>query len=159
MIRFFGRHWITFLLLVYAGVYTLAALEYGIKVRPQPQSGFVPFLLGNLIFGLTGFVLVRVFFCNGEASEKEEDKENIPKKRFIIFLLLLLDGTACFEYLGFFFTSIAVIFLTAYLMGLRGWRKAFLLSVLATLVADILFAGLLGVPLPGILSSYLFGGN
>jgi hypothetical protein len=158
MIRFIGRHWITSLLLVYAGVYTLAALEYGIRVRPQPQSGFVPFLLGILIFGLTGFVLVRVF-CTGEASEKEAEGENIPRKKFIIFLLLLLAGTACFEYLGFCFTSMAVIFLTAYLMGLRGWWKAFLLSVLATLVADILFAGLLGVPLPGILSSHLLGGN
>lgn len=156
MIRFFSRHWITSLLLVYAGVYTLAALEYGIRVRPQPQSGFVPFLLGNLIFGLTGFVLIHAFL-KGENSGKEE-RESLPLKRFIIFLLLLLAGTACFEYLGFCFTSMAVIFLTAYLMGLRGWWQAFLLSVLATLVADILFAGLLGVPLPGILSSYLFGG-
>jgi drug/metabolite transporter (DMT)-like permease len=158
MIRFLGRQWITFLLFICAGVYILAALEYGIRVRPQPQSGFVPFLLGVLIFGLTGFVLIRAFWTR-EAPEKEAEGEKVPRKQFFIFLLLLLAGTACFEYLGFFFTSMAVIFLSAYLMGLRGWWKALLLAVLATLAADILFAGLLGVPLPGILSSHLLGGN
>jgi len=157
MIRFLGRHWITSLLLVCAGVYTLAALEYGIRVRPQPQSGFVPFLLGVLISGLTGFVLIQALL-RGENSGKEE-RESLPRGKFPPFLLLLFAGTACFEYLGFCFTSMAVIFLSAYLMGLRGWWKALLLAVLATLVADILFAGLLGVPLPGILSSHLLGGN
>ena len=157
MIRFLGRHWITSLLLVCAGGYTLAALEYGIRVRPQPQSGFVPFLLGVLISGLTGFVLIQALL-RGENSGKEE-RESLPRGKFFPFLLLLLAGTACFEYLGFCFTSLAVIFLSAYLMGLRGWWKALLLAVLATLVADILFAGLLGVPLPGILSSHLLGGN
>jgi putative tricarboxylic transport membrane protein len=158
MIRFLGRQWITVLLFFCAGVYTLASLEYGIRVKPQPQSGFVPFLLGILILGLTGIVLVRMFWAR-EACEKEAGGENIPRKRFTVFLLLLLAGTACFEYLGFCFTSMAMIFLSAYLMGLRGWWKAILLAVLATLVADFLFAGLLGVPLPGILSSYLVGGN
>jgi hypothetical protein len=156
MIRFLGRHWITSLLFVCAGVYTLAALEYGIRVRPQPQSGFVPFLLGGLISGLTGFVLIQALLRR-ENSRKEE-RESFPRRKFFPFLLLLLAGTACFEHLGFCITSMAVIFLTAYLMGLRGWWKAFLLAVLATLAADALFAGLLGVPLPGILSTRLLGG-
>jgi hypothetical protein len=59
VVRFLGRQWITILLFIFARGYMLAALEYGIQVRPQPQSGFVPFLLGALMIGLTGFVLAR----------------------------------------------------------------------------------------------------
>jgi len=158
MVRFLGRQWITMLLFIFAGGYMLAALEYGIQVRPQPQSGFVPFLLGALMIGLTGFVLARAALRE-EASGEEGEKGNIPRGKFLFLAIILLAATAGFEYLGFGFTSSAVIFLTAWQMGLRELWKALLLAVLATLAADLLFAGLLGVPLPGVLSSRLLGGS
>jgi len=158
MVRFLGRHGITLLIFAFSVIYTFAARRYGIQIRPQPQSGFVPFLLGVLMIGMTGFVLVRVFLQKASAEDREESGE-IPRGKFISFLFILLASAACFELLGFFLTSTAMIFLTALLMGLRGWWKALLLAVLSTLAADFLFVALLGVPLPGAASAWFRGGD
>jgi hypothetical protein len=158
MLRFIGKQWITILLLIFVLIYTLGALQYGIQVRPNPQSGFVPFLLGVMMIGMTGFILARGFLEKGNL-EKGEEKEAIPRGKFLLFLVLLLSSAACFEVVGFFLTSTMMIFLTAFMMGLRSWWKALILAGVATLIADILFAGLLGVPLPGILSTRFLGGS
>ncbi len=158
MLRFIGQQWITILLLIFVVIYTLGARQYGIQVRPNPQSGFVPFLLGVIMIGMTGFILARGFLEKGNL-EKGEEKEAIPRGKFLLFLVLLLSSAACFEVVGFFLTSTMMIFLTAFMMGLRSWWKALILAGVATLIADILFAGLLGVPLPGILSTRFWGGS
>jgi len=151
---FLRKHWATLALLAFAAVYLLGALQLGVKARPIPESGFVPFLLGALLLALCGWELLRPFF---RPAKGEEEEEPVAAGKLSSCAAILLGSVLSFEWLGFPATAAWVTFLSSRLMGLSGWAGPGLLSLGAALAADLIFTLGLGVPLPGSLALFLFG--
>ena len=153
---FLRKHWATLALLAFAAVYLLGALQLGVKARPIPESGFVPFLLGVLLLALCGWELLRPFF---RPARGEEEEAPVAAGKLSLCAVVLLGSVLSFEWLGFPATAAWVTFLFSRLMGLSGWAGPGLLSLGAALAADLIFTLGLGVPLPGSLALLLFGVN
>jgi hypothetical protein len=154
---FFRKRWMTLALLAIGLIYTLGALQLGIKTRPIPQAGFVPFLLGLALIAMSAWELLRAFISPSGKTAGKEAEEVPPKKKLILFTALLFGAIFSFEWLGFPLTAAWMIFISSRMMGLEGLAKPAILALCAAIAADLLFVAGLGVPLPGSLTDLLRG--
>lgn len=150
MVRYVQEHWIALLLLLGSLAYTAAAPQYGLKMKPVPEAGVVPFILGSLF----SVMMVLHLYLNRAMIRPERDA--LCVKNLGLFVGLLLLFAAGME-VSFPLGSVISLFFISRLMGLEGWIKPCFLAIVATLIVDIVFAYGLGVPLPGSLSIMLGG--
>lgn len=150
MARYVQEHWIALLLLLVSLVYTAAAPQYGLKMKPVPEAGVVPFILGSIF----SVMMILHLYLNRAKTRPEEDSLCVKNMGFFAGLLVLFAVGMEFSFP--ISAAISLVFISR-LMGLEGLKKPCLLALVATVVVDFVFAYGLGVPLPGSLSSMLGG--
>ncbi len=150
MARYVQEHWIALLLLLVSLVYTAAAPQYGLKMKPVPEGGVVPFMLGSIFSAM----MILHLYLNRAKVRPEEDALNVKNLGFFVGLLVLFAAGMEFSFPISAAVSLALI---SRLMGLEGVAKPCLLALVATVIVDFVFAYGLGVPLPGSLSSMVGG--
>jgi putative tricarboxylic transport membrane protein len=131
-------------------IFCVGGLQYGFGSAGVPGPGFLPFLVGAVLFGLSLLLLFLSILRRGadlsirgvttDASAKEK------AKRILLVLGALLFYVIAFERLGFLITSVVfMIFLIR--LNLREWRFVLLAAFSFTAFVYILFKLLLRVPL------------
>lgn len=150
MARYVQEHWIALLLLLFSLAYTAAAPQYGLKMKPVPEAGVVPFMLGSIFSAM----MILHLYLNRAKIRPEEDA--LCAKNMGVFVGLLVLFAAGMEFSFPISAAVSLVFISR-LMGLEGLAKPCFLALAATVIVDFVFAYGLGVPLPGSLSSLLGG--
>ena len=136
------------LLIVFSVLIMFEARRYPLGTIDNPGPGFLPFLLGLILGGMSIALLIRTW-------EKRENQPKIPSwserggwiKVSMIFLMLILF-TLFFEIAGYIVNVFVFFFILLRPIGRQKWGWSLLLSIGATSVSYILFERWLMLPLP-----------
>lgn len=145
---------ISLLLLIFSGSYLLKSLSIPYGRISEPGPGIFPVGVGILMTLLTFFNFIKFF--HGVPSKKTG--ESLPQGkdfyRWIGILLVLVFYGVFLGVLGYILSSIILLMLVLFLLGMNGWIRIVLISILTSVISYYLFSIILDVPLPrGILFS------
>ncbi len=140
--------------LICAGIGVLfcaGSLSYGFGSAGVPGAGFLPFLTGLSLLGLSILNLVLSITKRRPYPSPQPPATELAAgdkaKRILLVLGALLFYVIALERLGFAITS--VVFMTVVIaLDFRKWRFVLLVSFSVTVFFYILFRVLLRVPLP-----------
>lgn len=138
----------SFLLLLTLGsvFYLYAAFQMDIGTRTEPDTGFIPVILGVISLIISLFLLRTAV---KEADEKLfENNSRQDKLRLFGYIIISILFVPIFEMLG---TIVAIFFLVLSLnkmSGAKGWLFPVLLSLASAIVVFVVFYMGLDVPLP-----------
>ena len=140
---------------VIAVIFGLGSLPYGFGSTGVPGAGFLPFLTGLTLFGLSILNFLLSIKKERSPTQPHEPPKDYPTKektkRVLIVLAALLFYVIALERLGFVITSFLFMVIVIAL-DFRKWPLVLLASFSFTTLFYILFRFLLRVPLPlGIL--------
>ena len=123
------------------------ARRYPLDTLATPGPGVMP-LIAALALLATAIVILLTppSTTSTPASETPADTHHAPGP-FVLAAALVIY-TALLPRLGFMASSFALVVLASRLMGARGWWRPVALALGVTVGAHLLFARLLGVPLP-----------
>ncbi len=132
-------------------VFCAGSLPYGFGSAGVPGAGFMPFLTGLCLLGLSVLQLILSMGKRSFRPSTHLARTAFPgkgtAKRVLLVLGALLFYLIALEWLGFAVTS--VIFMTAVIgLDFRKWRFVFLASLSFTVFFYVLFRVLFRVPLP-----------
>jgi len=136
----------------------LALLCFRLSVwRSGPQEGFFPLVIAIIIIGLSLLLLIQsVFFRNQEkedVSVKKEGKINLS--RVLSYIIATLLYGILLESIGFLISSALLLVFILKVVEKRSWKVTIVLGSASVLISYILFAYLLGVPLPrGLINAW-----
>lgn len=142
-----GEALVWLMILGVALAYTSVALRYGVGIRPLPEAGLVPTLLGITLTAMSAWGLFLVV-CHPAQRNDGPASEPVNLRRILQLVALLVAYVAFLDVAGFPFTTFAAVLLGARLMGLGGMVRPLLLAVGTVVVAQVVFVVGLGVPLP-----------
>ena len=130
---------------VLSAVYLIFSLKMPIGTLSEPETGFLPVILGTvsslLSLGLFVKNLVKKY------QYKLEEFTRAGTLRLLGYILIVFLFIATFKLLGFWIIFPVVLFLSK-ISGYQGWIKPIILSAIVTVVVYVLFTLLLAVPLP-----------
>jgi putative tricarboxylic transport membrane protein len=141
-------------------VYLYGCLRLKLGTADNPGPGFIPALVGILLFLCTGAYLYRVF--RGKRSGKEPSEESPEAEGSNYRAVGGIVGSIIFYiigvgYLKFLVTTLIAIFWMQVFLRFKNLALCFLTAVAITLFSFVVFARLLGVSLPsGILEELIF---
>lgn len=132
-------------------VFCAGSLPYGFGSAGVPGAGFLPFLAGLCLLGLSLLHLVLSIPKRGSLPLRKSLVTDFPaskkKKRILLLLGALLFYVIALERLGFAITSF-LFMMVVIALDFRKWGFVVLASFLFTAFFHILFRVLLRVPLP-----------
>ena len=142
--------------MVFGGLFVIGAWQQGLVKKGVPGPGFLPFICGIALIGISLMVLIVALGKDKNKNREEAGLEKFfPEKesgRRVAFALTAPILYAIFlPYLGFLLTTFVFMLFMLRLMEPQKWYKVFLVSFFTALLAYLLF-GALEVQLPrGIL--------
>ncbi|MBI5968550.1 MAG: tripartite tricarboxylate transporter TctB family protein [Deltaproteobacteria bacterium] len=139
--------WAAVLSLIWGLSYLLAAMQYPGGELGSPGPGLMPCLLGLVFMGLSAYLLVTNLRSKriGSADQGPQSLRLGPLWQLIAILTAYLVAILP---LGFAFSTFLAILFMSRLMGLEGWVKPTVLSLITVILAHLLFVLALDVPLP-----------
>ena len=139
-----GLFWIIFSLYVMYGSYKL---ELGTFV--QPGTGFFPFVCAVLIFIMAVILLIQSFIRGmGLPTRTSELWKDLSWQRPGAICLIILGYILVVERIGFVLMAFILVFLLLKVVERHSWKKAFVISFLATAASHVIFNILLKTALP-----------
>jgi putative tricarboxylic transport membrane protein len=126
--------------------------KFKIGTLGEPKEGMFPLILSLALGGLSVLSLIIAFIGGPEASPTEEEDGVIIWKKLISYIVALLAYAFLFDYLGYFMSSLIVLFFV--LRFAEGVELVISLAVTfcTLIISYLVFDLLLLVPLPkGIL--------
>ena len=147
--RFYPELILKFILLLLGVVIVIASVKYGLGTIKQPGTGVFTLVLGVLIL-VAG--LIQTIFT-GKKEDNEPLFQNITEiKRFVFAGLTLILWILGLSYLGFIIMTLVVTLIMSKVIGLEGWLKPIILSLVTSVFIYLLFDYWLYIDLPkGIL--------
>jgi hypothetical protein len=142
--------------LVFGSLFVIGAWQQGLVKKGVPGPGFLPFICGIALIGISLMVLIPALGKDKNKKGEEAGQEQFfPEKksgRRVGFALAAPILYAIFlPYLGFLLTTFVFMLFMLRLMEPQKWSRVFLLSFFTAILAYLLF-GALEVQLPrGIL--------
>jgi putative tricarboxylic transport membrane protein len=132
-------------------LFCAGSLLYGFGSAGVPGGGFLPFLTGLCLLGLSILQLVLSLTKRGSRPSPPPGRTNFPAKektkRILMVLGALLFYVIALERLGFAVTSV-LFMIVIIALDVRKWRFVLLAAFSFTACFYILFRVLLSVPLP-----------
>jgi putative tricarboxylic transport membrane protein len=138
------------LCLLFLGL-VLALLCFRLSVwKSGPQEGFFPLVIAVIIIGLSLLLLIQSVFLGDQEKEdvsvKKEKKVHLS--RVLSYIIATLLFGILLESIGFLISSALLLVFILKVVEKRSWKITFALGLASVLISYILFAYLLGVPLP-----------
>ena len=129
---------------------TFYAPQFGIGSLSSPGTGFMPFLTGLIICGLSVATFLRAIL--DKATHTEGIWAGVKIKKLFLSIIVLIAYALLFEPIGFIIdTLFLILFLTRY-MGSQTWKRSILCAVSSSILSYLLFETWLKAQLPrGIL--------
>lgn len=121
--------WIGFSLLVMSFSYKL-----GLGGFHNPGPGFMPFLVGLLLFVISFYPLIKFLCKTGGETNVEEKRSQANLKKIALVVGSLFAYALLLENLGYLITTSLLLFLLFSSMGSKKWWSALMASVLTALV-------------------------
>ena len=125
------------------------SLTYETGRLTQPGPGFLPLALGIILVLLSLILLLAQL---KRPSRKKPIVSSLPRargwKKVVYTVLVLAVAGFFFEKVGYLLTFFFLIVLLMKGVGSQGWKRVFLIAVLATLGVHVVFVLLLKQPLP-----------
>jgi hypothetical protein len=146
-----GLFWLGFGVL-----FVIGAWQHGLLRKDIPGPGFLPFIYGIIMIGLSLMVLIPAFGSGKKENIGGDERgkffpEKGSRQRLAYVMTALVAYGLFLHYLGFFLTTFVFMLSMLCLMKPRKWARIFLLS-LSTAILAYLFFDALEVQLPlGIL--------
>jgi putative tricarboxylic transport membrane protein len=135
------------LLLTLAGYIFLAAGEFPFGTLRVPQSAFFPKVLAVLLAALSLLMLIRP--AAAPATAEEAGAIDAGGWRRVGATLAAMAGFALvLEPLGFLLAAFLSMVALLRAVEAQSWRRIIVIAAAAALVSQLVFARLLGVPLP-----------
>lgn len=144
---------------VFSLVYLYGCLRLKLGTADNPGPGFIPALVGILLFLCTGAYLYRVF--RGKRLGKDTTEES-PETESNYRVVCGIVGSIIFYiflvgYLKFIVTTLITVFGMLVFLRFKNLALSFLTAVAITVISFVIFARLLGVALPtGVLEELIF---
>lgn len=129
--------------------YLTDALKMEIGTVTNPDSGFLPVLIGGFSVGLSVVLLIKNITAK-KGKDQSESKDVASKGgilRLLGFILILIIFMMSFITVGIFMLFPLIVVLSK-IFGFQGWRYPILLGAVFTLIIYGVFDKLLEVPLP-----------
>ncbi len=146
---------ITELLLLSAFLLTAILLHRSAASFPEMVQGSTATYVRFLAISLGGLCLLEItlWLRKREAAEKQKLNLTTAPGRFWMLLILMFGYSMLLEPLGFYLASALFLPVTMYILGTKNKLQIILTSGGVLLFVYLVFAKLLGVPLP---ESFLF---
>jgi putative tricarboxylic transport membrane protein len=120
--------------------------QFNIGSLSTPGTGFMPFLTGLIICGLSVATFIRAIF--DKATHTEKIWAEVKFKKLILSTIVLIAYALLLEPLGFIIdTFFLILFLTRY-MGSQTWKRSILCGVSSSILSYLLFETWLKAQLP-----------
>jgi putative tricarboxylic transport membrane protein len=146
-------------LFVLSVVYLYGGTRLKMGTMKNPGPGFVPSLLGLLLFATTGLYLINALRGRG-SNQGIPDDVPPPRGRYgVVFGILgaVLIYPVLLTHLQFVLSTFIVLFAMLVLLRYRSPLFSGVVALLLSVVSFVVFARLLGVGLPiGILEEMIF---
>ena len=142
--------------MVFGSLFVIGAWQQGLVKKGVPGPGFLPFICGIALIGISLMVLIVAL---GKDKNKNREEAGLEKffperesgRRVAFALTAPILYAIVLPYLGFLLTTFVFMLFMLRLMEPQKWYKVFLVSFFTALLAYLLF-GALEVQLPrGIL--------
>jgi putative tricarboxylic transport membrane protein len=133
--------------MVFGTLFIIGAWQQGLVKKGVPGPGFLPFICGIALIGLSLVVLIAALGKDKNKKTEEVGQEKFfPEKesgRRVVFALTAPILYAIFlPYLGFLLTTFVFMLFMLRLMEPQKWYKVFLVSFFTAVLAYLLFAAL-----------------
>ncbi|PYM90377.1 MAG: hypothetical protein DME08_23605 [Candidatus Rokuibacteriota bacterium] len=139
-------------LAVFAIAYLLGDLRYPLDTLATPGPGLFPLMAGLALLALAAWQFAtagsRARAPVQPASTTLQAVEPAAVGPPLVMVGILIVYAALFRLIGFFPTSVALVFVSSRLMGLGGWWRPATLALGVTAASHVVFVRWLGVPLP-----------
>jgi len=139
--------WSAIGLAIFAVAYLLGDRRYPLDTLATPGPGLFPLAAGLALLALA----VWQFTVGRPHPERESTRVADAPASIgspLVMAGVLVVYAALFPVIGFFVTSLALVFVSSRLMGLAGWWRPAALALGVTFVSHVIFVTWLGVPLP-----------
>jgi hypothetical protein len=141
--------------LVWIGVgviFCIGGLKYGLFVKHVPGPGFLPFLAGICLVGLSTMLLLSSIFVKKNKTKPILQEAFFPEKdswkRMLQVLCALLFYVIALERLGFLITTPPFMIATILILERKRWHIILPAVLLSTACFYLVFKVLLKVELP-----------
>ncbi len=126
----------------------IGSLHLPVGTVANPGPGFVPLLVGILLSIISLAILI-FSFLRGSLEGKVfwPDKKQWPK--VVITLLMMLIYAIAFPYLGFFFSTLLLMFFLFKSIGSMSWKASLAGAILTSSCFYLVFKVWLKVQFPG----------
>jgi len=139
-------------LAVFAIGYLLGDRRYPLDTLATPGPGLFPLMAGLALLALAAWQFAtagsRARAPVQPASTTLQAVEPAAVGPPLVMVGILIVYAALFRVIGFFPTSVALVFVSSRLMGLGGWWRPATLALGVTAASHVVFVRWLGVPLP-----------
>lgn len=139
-------HWIALALLIVACIFITGASQVSMGSAQKPGPGVTPLIFAGIL------AICSVFTLLGRSADAEPLPTGDGARTVFLIAVLALCYPFGLRWLGFLLSTSIMVGSTAYVLKTRPFHAA-LLAVVSVGVSYVVFALLLGVPLPdGLLS-------
>ena len=133
--------------MVFGCLFATDAWQQGLVKRGVPGPGFLPFICGIVLIGLSLMVLIPALGSGKNQKMEEGGQERFfPEKQSGRRLFLALAAPVLYAiflpYLGFLISTFVFMFFMFRLMEPQKWYWVFLLSFSTAILAHLLFGAL-----------------
>jgi hypothetical protein len=140
--------------LIFSAVYLAASLSLPLGRASRPGSGLIPTAIGIAITFFSSLHVIEVFFFEkGHSAEKGKgalEREDVLRVAGVVISLVVY--MILFSILGYTLSTIFLVGTTLRLLGMHGWTRIALISIVTSACSYYIFSTILETPLPqGIL--------
>jgi putative tricarboxylic transport membrane protein len=137
--------------LIFSGIYLAASLSLPLGKVGKPGPGMVPVGIGIILTFLCLLHVIEVFFLEKNRSVQKEEggvltRADVLRVTGVISLLILY--MIFFPLLGYPFSTIILVGAVLRLLGMHGWIRIVLISIVTSVCSYYIFDRILDVPLP-----------
>jgi putative tricarboxylic transport membrane protein len=145
------RRFVSIMFLVFSGIYLALSLSLPLGRVARPGPGMVPVGIGIVLTFLSLLYAIEVFFFEKNRCVQKEEREVLARAdmlRVAGVASLLVLYMIFFPLLGYTFSTIILVGAVLRLLGMHGWIRIVLISILTSGCSYYFFSTILDVPLP-----------
>ncbi|SMB99571.1 Tripartite tricarboxylate transporter TctB family protein [Thermanaeromonas toyohensis ToBE] len=153
-------------ILIFSLIYTWKSLSLRVGTLAAPGPGFLPLVVGIASAAIATIILINSYIVMNrgkvnrakeetpaKAEKSDETLTEEDKAKIILFAIGVIIYIIVLETLGYLISTFCLMLYLLRVMRVEGWWRPVILSVVCSVVAYVVFAVWLKVPLPkGILA-------